>query len=250
MTDDDPEKRIRELEQGVSISKSQGAYPPPPPVDWQQSAPMAPAAPKKSKTPLIVGLIAVGVLVVIGALVAFVVASRPSAPVATTKPDIPAARTTTTTTTSAAPKVAVNLLTVDGMNGLLASIRAEFGDTMAYELSVHSDLANVRRVSPKDDRLMQMWLYRDGEWKLQLDSVPRRPDTRPIDVSQFDIPAVIARMESAPAELTIPEFKDRYLIVQDIQDDGIDLTIHVNGPPSGHMIIRPDGTVERLYLPS
>lgn len=247
MDDDDPEKRIAELERGISADgypPPLPASPPPPPPSsggWEtytsQAVPWTgrPTVVKRSGLlrllPLIIVVTAV-VPVVIGVIVYFA-----GSDAFTDKPQ---------------------LHTVDGLSGLVASIRDHFGDTTGYELVVYSDYAILYRPSPTNEHAKQSFMYR-GEWeKWSTDSSVGSFDHL-ADLSRFDAADVSAALTGAADRLGIHDATATYLIVDGAGGAGgfrkggdatdLSLAVHVSAPASGWMEINPDGSVIALHPP-
>ena len=168
-------------------------------------------------------------------------------------------RTSATTSTSAAPAGPAQLLTPDGLSGLLTTIRDKFGDTMGYQLVVYPDYAVLWRGDPTNKHVKKSYLYdlrsflpqnSRGSWN------PWAPDESIssmdvlVDLGQFNAPAVIAQLKNPPPELNITDNSQSYLIVEGAEGGGLDISTHNTGAGTGFMQINPDGSIKKTYPPS
>lgn len=240
MTEDDPEKRIAELERQLAEAKSaaseiqlpqeqpggvQQAWFPPPSVTWQQP-PQRTRSSFFGMRPLALVVQGIGALILIGVVVVFGFHFNPF---------------------SSGPR---QLQTADGMSGLLNEIRKHFGDTMGYELVVYPDHAVVYRVDPQESRAEKGYFYRAGDWSDWGSSSKPIGNVAVADLSKFDAAGVTATMAKAPQALTITHPKNTYLIDDGRSGGGLSLSIYVSGAVSGHMDINADGSVKQLHPPS
>jgi serine/threonine protein kinase len=158
--------------------------------------------------------------------------------------------TSATTSTSAAPAGPAQLQTVDGLNGLIKTIRDKFGDTMGYELVVYPDYAVLDRLSPTNSHVKQSFMYRDGSWKNWAPDESTTSLDFLVDISQFNVAAVIDRMRNPPPDLNITDNTKNYLVAAGAEGGGMDISIHNNAPGTGFMMLNPDGSIKQLYPPS
>ena len=238
MEENDPEKRIAELERQLSEAKwaaaeqqptqapnadgVQQAWVPPPSVNWQQ-----PPQRKRSSflgRPLALVIQGIGALLFIGFMAVFAFHLNPF---------------------SSAPR---QLQTADGMSKLLDEIRKHFGDTMGYQLVVYPDHAIIYRVDPQESRAEKGYFYRSGDWSDWGSSSKRSGNVA--DLSKFDVAGVTATIAKAPQALTITHPKNTYLIDQAGGGGNLALSVYVSGAVSGHMDINTDGSVKDLHPPS
>lgn len=155
---------------------------------------------------------------------------------------------------------APELHTADGLTGLMASVRDEFGDTTGYELVVYPDYAILDRASPTNEHAQQNFIYR-GDWEKWSSDSMVSPLDHLVDLSQFDAAGVSTTLAEAAQLLDIDDATTTYLIVAGSGSSGPDvfrkdgpapnvkLTIHVTAPASGWIEINPDGSVIALYPP-
>jgi hypothetical protein len=160
--------------------------------------------------------------------------------------------------TSSAPKPTLQLQTVAGLNGLLTDIRNRFGDTMGYDLNVNPDSASLTRADPNNNRHTQQYYNNDGNWTSSggQDSPPGGEAV--VDLSKFDVNAVIAKLTSAPQSLGMTDVKDTRLMIRGLADlgpNGFTTTgtltpqIWVDDIRDGdaYMDLNPDGSVKALH---
>jgi hypothetical protein len=276
MEQDDPEKRIAELERQLGEARAAGAagtpqasppppagtsFPPartpfpappaaaqpfpPPPVGWQSppqmglppySFPAASGRNRGARTAII--LMTVGLPILIIVIVGIVVMPylhQAANPFSTKGPSQASAGST-------------QLLTPDGLSGLLTQIRSKFGDTMGFSLTVYPDYANLDRADPQNSQHKQSYLYKNGSWNefgetehvSTLDSL--------VDLGKFDPAAVAAKISGAAQPLNVPNPTSTYLIVEGSDGGGTRIGIYASGNgDSGYMDVNPDGTVKDMH---
>ena len=232
MDEDDPEKRISELERQLSDAQpadsgapqavpEQQAWYPPQAVDWQQP-------PRKYKRlPLSLGAMVIPAilsLVILGIVVAGVMYFTPLG--------------------------AKKLQTADGLTGLLNDIHKKFGDTMGYELTVYPDHAIVERVDPHDTRVEKSYIYDRGGWSDW--GHPSKPigDAGVVDLSTFDAAGVAAAIAKAPQALTITNPDYSYFIVEGRSGGSTSYRVYTTDGLSAYMDINADGSVKQVHPPS
>ena len=282
MDQDDPEKRIADLERQLADARAagdpganQGSQPPPawtqfpaqpgagqsvppPSFDWQnppQAAPSAfsfPSAPRENRGGRIaLILLAAGlpiiILVVVGIVMmsAFHHATKGLVPTAPSQYSAGSQPSAGSKPSAAQP---VQLQTADGLNGLLAEIRSKFGDTMGYQLTVYPDYANLDRADPQNKQHKKSYLYKGGSW---MDFGPTEHvasfDSL-VDLGKFDPAAVAAKIAGAAQPLNVPNPTSTYLIVEGSDDGGTRIAIYASGNgDSGYMNINPDGSVKEMH---
>jgi serine/threonine-protein kinase len=142
------------------------------------------------------------------------------------------------------------LQTVDGLNGLLDSIRNRFGDTMGFQLNVYTDYAIIERVAPDNSHVEQDFTYRGGQWQnWGADTTTGAFDVL-ADLSAFDVPAVAATLAAAPQTLGAPPNNAQlYMIVSGVEGGGLELAVHSMAPGTGFMQVNPDGTIKKVFPP-
>lgn len=226
MDDDDPEKRIAELETGLSDHPH--APPPPRPSGWETYVPgsvvgqQGPTVVKRGGLRFLpVAMLVFGLVVpaVIGGIVFFAVVD-PFAP-------------------------DVKEQSADGLTAILESMREEFGDTMGYELHVYPEHAVLDRRKPGSDTVMNTFTYRDGDWNSWESESPVFSEDHVADLSRFDAAAVAATLARAAEQLGIPAEDSVFLAIEG-GETGLRMSIRANSPVGGDMDITPDGSVVEL----
>jgi hypothetical protein len=150
------------------------------------------------------------------------------------------------TTTTAQPKP--QLLTVDGLNGLLTATRNHFGDTMGYEFNILADSALLKRADPNNHEIS--YGYSNGAWGGSFTSA-MAADAAVADLSKFDVAAVAARVPGAPQALGMTDVRQTYLNIQGLDDGTLQIYIGVsNFVVTAEMYLNPDGSVKALHPPS
>ena len=252
MDEDDPEKRIAELERQLSDAKPvdpgtplppqeyspyptgpgpqeyptqpgppQQAWYPPPSVNWQQPQQRYRRLPFSMGALVIPGIVA---LVALGAVVAVAMGVNPFA--------------------------SKKLQTADGLNGLLNDIRKKFGDTTGYELVVYPDHAVIDRVDPQDSRVEKSYIYDGNDWSdFGHPSSPMSSESV-VDLSTFDAAGVAATIAKAPQTLTITNPDVSYLIVEGRSGGGTSYRVYTSDGLSAYMDINANGTVKQVHPPS
>jgi hypothetical protein len=228
MEQDDPEERIAYLERQLSdvkplaapTSSSQRTPAPPPRVSCK-----APRSFRSGKRPMLLAALGLGVAsVVVAAIVVVTIFGNPfSSP---------------------------QLQTVDGVHGLLARMRSQFGDTMGYSLTVFRDHADVARVDPTDQRRLKRYTYGGGDWSEHRGSSVSSSDAL-ADLGNFDAAAVLTTMQGAAKSLGLNSSGDTYLIARGVPGGALDLSAHVTDHGlNGYVEINQDGSVKELHPPS
>jgi hypothetical protein len=282
MDQDDPEKRIADLERQLSEPRPAGEpgaswssqaapawtpYPPPPqaaqpasppPFNWEQPA-QAPAysfptAPARNRGPRIALIllstgIPVLILLVVGifAVSSFHHATRhllpPTAPAQQSAGSPPASKGSGPSATGP-----TQLLTADGLNGLFAQIRGKFGDTMGFQLTVYPDYAVLDRAEAQNSQHKKGYYYKGGSWSDFGPTEHVSSFDSLVDLAKFDVAAVTAKMASAPQALNVPNPTSTYLIVQGWEGGSTRIAIYESGNgDDGYMDVNPDGSVKALH---
>jgi hypothetical protein len=276
MDQDDPEKRIADLERQLADARAagdpganQGSQPPPawtpfpaqpgagqpvppPAFDWQnppQAAPSAfsyPSAPRENRGGRIaLILLAAGLPIIILVVVGIVVMSAFHHATKSLLPTAPSQYSAGSQPSAAQP---TQLQTADGLNGLLAEIRSKFGDTMGFQLTVYPDYANLDRADPQNKQHKKSYLYKGGSW---MDFGPTEHVTSfdsLVDLGKFDAAAVAAKMAGAAQSLNVPNPASTYLIVEGSDNGSTRIAIYASGNgDSGYMNINPDGSVKEMH---
>jgi hypothetical protein len=258
MDQDDPEKRIADLERQLADARAagdpgtnQGSLPPPA-FDWQnppQGAPSAfsfPSAPRENRGGRIaLILLAAGLPIVLLVVVGIVVMSAFHHATNSLVPTAPSQYSTGSNPSAAQP---TQLQTPDGLNGLLAQIRGKFGDTMGYHLTVYRDYASLDRADPKNKQHIKSYVYRNGSWSEFGPTQHVSDIDQLVDLGKFDAAAVTAKMAGAAQALNVPNPKTTYLVVGGSDDGSTRIAIYASGNgDSGYMDINPDGSVKKMH---
>jgi hypothetical protein len=230
--DDDPEKRIAELERGIS---GQGYPPPPPPppmYGWENYAAQPP--PVAARGPMVVkksGLRLIPVLALgLGLVVPLIVG-------------------VTIWFTTASPFSKPQLHTADGLTEVMTTMRDQFGDTEGYKLVVYPEYASVDRVNPTNARAELNYTYRGDDWATWMPSTSVGSFDHVADLSRFDAAGVSATIATAPQQLGITDATATYLIIEGQDGGEVKLSVYVSAPATGWMEITPDGDVVKLHPP-
>ncbi len=160
--------------------------------------------------------------------------------------------------TPSATKPTLQPQTVAGLTGLLTDIRNRFGDTMGYDVYVDSDNAIFTRADPTNNRHTQIYYNDGGGWTLTggQDSPPGGEAV--VDLSNFDVNAVIAKLPSAPQSLGMTDVKETKLLIRGLADlgpNGFSTTgtltpqiwVYDIRDGSAYMDLNPDGSVKGLH---
>jgi uncharacterized protein DUF1707 len=186
----------------------------------------------------VLGLAALGVgWKVLGNTASSQTASSPSATPSATR----AAAITATTSPPPPPQ----LLTVDGLTGLLAQMRKEIGDTMGYRLVVYADHADLDRPDPQDPHNSVTYRYDGRAWLKQgASAIPSTSNAA--DLSRFNVQEVVNVLRGAPLSLHINDADNyvTYLMIEAGSDHGLALSIYMSRDrESGDIGLNADGTV-------
>ena len=146
------------------------------------------------------------------------------------------------------------LHSLGGLSGLFEQMRKKFGDTLGYRLVVYPEYASLDRPDPSDDRRTLDYSYRGG-FDDPTTSATGSDDTA-VDLSAFDMKAVVGVLRGAPETLNIKadEVKSRYLIIEPSGDPTapgtLSISIYVSSDfGSGYIALSPDGSVKRINYP-
>ncbi len=314
MDENDPEKRIAELERQLADLRAAGnpgtnqesppgwnppppafdatqpvSVPPPPqagfppPVDWPSPVQQAPSNVWQTQASagsgsgrralifvvagisiLILGIVGIGVAIALNSAKVFTSTAPTQAPAAggvstsqmsPTKSSAargPSPSSAAGPSASAAPAGPTRLHTADGLNGLFATIRSKFGDTMGYELVVYPDYAVLTRDDPQNPRHKKEYFYRGGNWQDWGSETRASSFDFVTDLGKFDVAAVIASLNGAPQTLNISDVKSTYLIVAGADGGAVHLSAYAssNIGDSGYIELNPDGSVKKVHPPS
>jgi len=148
------------------------------------------------------------------------------------------------------------LHSLGGLTGLLEQMKQKFGDTNGYRLVVYPDYASLDRPDIKDERRKLSYTYRGGWDDPSVSS--RNTDDRVVDLSKFDMKAIVGVLRGAPETLGIKpaEVTSTYLIFDPTSDvtappDSLEISIYVSSDfGGGNIELNPDGSVQRISYPS
>jgi serine/threonine-protein kinase len=150
------------------------------------------------------------------------------------------------------PGPAGQLLTANGLNGLIASIRDKFGDTMGFRLVVYPEYASLDRPDPSDNRRKQNYDYRGGAWSEGIIQTSVTPLDHLLDLGKFDANAVAALVPTLPQKFDFKNPESTYLIVDTKfgTDGTLGLSLYASDHGlSGYMEVNPDGTPGQIHPP-
>lgn len=167
-----------------------------------------------------------------------VVAESPIAPEAATEEDPDEVPPTVVT-------FPTELHTVAGMTALLDTIRQRFGDTTGIELAIWRDSAMLLRPDPANDSEKLLYRFSSG-WG---DPSPRArdPEDLPVDLGAFNVAAIVAALQAAPATAGIApaDVSDLVVDIDDVQDPA-----GVNALEAMVMVSSTSGDSRFIYLDS
>jgi hypothetical protein len=142
------------------------------------------------------------------------------------------------------------LLTADGLNGLLASVRQKYGDTMGFRLVVYPEYATLQRPDPQDARRSQAYDYRNGAWTTGIIATSVGPFDHLVDLGKFDVAAVTAQIPGVPKQFNFTNPDASYLIIDGNDDGTVGVSIYASDHGlSGYVKLNSDGTVNKVYPP-
>ena len=152
--------------------------------------------------------------------------------------------------TSGQGQPAAQLLTTDGLNGLLASQREKLGDTMGFRLVVYPEYASLQRPDPQDARRSQSYDYRGGSWSTGIIATPVGPFDHLVDLGKFDVAAVTTQIPGVPTQFNFTNPDASYLIIDGNEDGTVGVSIYASDHGlSGYVKLNADGTVNKVYPP-
>ncbi|BBY00736.1 DUF1707 SHOCT-like domain-containing protein [Mycobacterium seoulense] len=176
---------------------------------------------------------------------------NPSGPSASTTPttgSVAAGSSATTTSPPAPPPP--RLLTLSGVSGFLAQMRAQFGDTLGYQLNIYQEQAVVERPDTANPHKVVSWLFRDGNWTSVGPEMAVASRLVVGDLSTFDVQAVVSVVQQAPQTLHIYDANQLFLTIESRKDGGLRLQINASdGALSGTIVLAADGTVTDIAPP-
>lgn len=146
------------------------------------------------------------------------------------------------------------LHSLGGLTGFFEQMEQRFGDTVGYGAVIYPDYAVVDRPDPGDERRELDYIYRGGFGDPSTSA--RSDDAIAVDLSRFDMPAVIGVLRGAPETLNIKadEVKSAYLVIDPSRDptapDSLSVSVRVSSDfGSGYIELAPDGRVKRINYP-
>lgn len=146
------------------------------------------------------------------------------------------------------------LHSLGGLTGLFEQMRQKFGDTLGYRLVVYPEYASLDRPDPSDERRTLNYYYRGGFDDPSASA--KGSDDTAVDLSAFDMKAVVGVLRGAPETLNIKanEVKSSYLIVDPGNDPtapgALTISIYVSSDfGGGNITLGPDGSVKRINYP-
>ncbi|MGD1174223.1 DUF1707 domain-containing protein [Mycobacterium seoulense] len=193
-----------------------------------------------------------GALVLLAAAIAWgLQGDNPSGPSASTTPTTgSAAAGSSATTTSPPAPPPPRLLTLSGVSGFLAQMRAQFGDTLGYQLNIYQEQAVVERPDTANPHKVVSWLFRDGNWASVGPEMAVASRLVVGDLSKFDVQAVVSVVQQAPQTLQIYDANRLFLTIESRKDGGLRLQINASdGALSGTIVLAADGTVTDIAPP-
>jgi Domain of unknown function (DUF1707) len=149
------------------------------------------------------------------------------------------------------------LHSLGGLTGLFEQMRAKFGDTDGYDITIFEDYASLERQDPTEPRRALRYSYRGGWDDPSETSVGS--DARSVDLAQFDIPALVALVRGAPETLGIDpaEVKSTHISIEPNSDitappGSIEISVYVTPQfgNSGYIEFNGDLTTKRVSYPS
>ena len=146
------------------------------------------------------------------------------------------------------------LHSLGGLTGLFEQMRQKFGDTLGYRLVVYPEYASLDRPDPSDERRKLNYYYRGGFDDPSASA--KGSDDTAVDLSAFDMKAVVGVLRGAPETLNIKadEVKSSYLIIDPGSDPtapgALTISIYVSSDfGGGNITLGPDGSVKRINYP-
>ena len=221
--------------------------------DLQSNAPVVPPQRQRRRGLVIAAAVGGVIAVAVAVLVAVDDADPPATPAA------PLAESPVPPTGNAEPEPTVVTMptafhTVEGMTGLLDTIRQRFGDTTGIELAVWKEGAMLLRPDPSDPASKQLYRFDNG-WGTP-SGRPRDPEDQPLNLGDFDVPAVVEALRVAPETVRIPA-ADVSEVVLDIDDvpgatsPALELMVKVSSTSgdSGFIYLDRAGALTRVEYP-
>lgn len=155
--------------------------------------------------------------------------------------------------TTTSPQPPAQLLTLSGITGVLAQMRTQFGDTLAYQLNIYQDKAVVQRPDTANAHKIVEWTYGGGAWTNEGASTDIFSDSAVGDVSKFDVQAVLGVIQTAPQTLHMydADVNETFLSIESVKDGSLYIAIHLSDHANSGMIhVGADGTVADISPPA
>ena len=136
-------------------------------------------------------------------------------------------------------------------------MKAKFGDTKGYDLTIFDDYASLERPDPNEPRRILRYSYRGG-WDDPSDTTVTS-DARVVDLAAFDVPTFVGLIRGAPETLGIDpaEVKQIHISVGPNSDitappESIEISVYVSPQfgSSGYIEFNGDASVKRINYPS
>ena len=147
------------------------------------------------------------------------------------------------------------LHSVGGLTGLFEQMRQRFGDTNGYGLSIYPDYASLSRPDPGEPRRELRYVYRGG-WD-DPSTTSTSSDATEVDLSKFDIEAVVGLLRGAPQTLEIKpaDVTSTYLNIGPASDPttpgALEVSIYVSSDyGSGYIEIDGAGNIKAVHRPN
>jgi uncharacterized protein DUF1707 len=179
--------------------------------------------------------------------------SQPAKPPAVGAPSVagvspaPTAPAAIPPTTAAQPPA--SLLSLRGVTGVLAQMRAKFGNTLGYELSIYPGYAVVDRPDTANANDAVMWFYGGGAWSTIGPGIAT-PLSTVGDLGAFDVQAVVGVAQDAPQTLQLPDANTTYLVIESRKEGGLHLSVHsADAGRSGSIVVGTDGAITSVVPP-
>ncbi len=145
-----------------------------------------------------------------------------------------------------------DLVTGAGLAHFIADFRAEFGDTIADEISLHPDHGDVERAVPGQPNRLVTYDYRGG-FQRPSEPTTRKVDTPTVDLGALDTTAVGAALANAGTIAQVPDGKVSHLSVEIYRfgssEGQMVVWVYVGNEfdESGHFVLDPAGEVLRVW---
>ncbi|CRZ17258.1 DUF1707 SHOCT-like domain-containing protein [Mycolicibacterium neworleansense] len=146
------------------------------------------------------------------------------------------------------------LQSLNGFNGLFEQMRQRFGNTMGFELDIHSDMAMLSRPDAQDNRRLQRYYYRGGWGDPSSSPSTVDSDDRLVDLAKFDFEKTLAVARGAADTVGVKraDVKDVWIRVSPAEDpstpEAVTIDVHVNSDfGSGYIELFPDGTTKQIW---